>query len=584
MTSDETPQELTTLQGRRLRSALFALVRPRVWMIVTATVLQGVTVALSLIPPLLLGRLVDGYVAHRPPALGPIVLALLGSLLAAAVVGFASSRVAFGFGEAVFADLRTRFFGDVVGLPLSTVEKLESGEVLARTTSDLDTVHEVARTGVPETLVGLLTLVVTIVMAFVVNPVVALGTFLGLPLIIVSTRWYVRRAPAVYEEELAAKAAVMTVAGETVRGAQTVAALDLGAVRDRRYRQAVRRAEIASRRPLGLEARWFPFVQFGYQLPVVATLAIGVPLIASGVAQVGQVASIALFMRTIVDPLDDVIYWFGEAQSAHTAFGRILGMHQFRPAAEPLDVETVDATDAALELSGVTFAYPGGPPVVKDVSLTVNAGERICVIGASGAGKTTLGLLAIGALEPDSGTVRVNGRLVDPGDGQVAMVAQDAYIFVGSLRENVALASLEPDDALVWSCLDAVQASWAHDLPDGLDTQLAEDGLDLTPVQTQQVALARVLYSRPRVLVLDEATAALPAPVAAALPAELERRMPDTAIFQIAHDLVAARDADIVIVVEDGQVIETGPHETLLRHGGTYARLWRLGSGSAPTR
>ncbi|CAL9451620.1 putative ABC transporter ATP-binding protein [Actinosynnema sp. ALI-1.44] len=518
-------------------------------------------VAVGLVPPVLLGVLVDGVTTGFEGTEVDVVALLIGvALLAQSGLAFVATRLSFTLGEVVFADLREDFTERVLALPLSTVERVGPGEVLSRSTTDLESIRDIVRTGLPETIVGVLTAVLTVGAAFLVNPLVAGACVVGLPLIALSTRWFTRRAPAAFADELAAQAALTTAVAETARGAATVEALGLGDRRRQLVAERVARAEEASKRPVRLQVRWFPVVQAGYHLALVVVLAWGAWLVVRGRAGIGEVATIALFVRAMITPLDDLAYWFGEVQSASAAFARIFGV-----APAPGTEEGPLPADAGLEIANLHFGYRPDRPVLHGIDLTVAPGERVAVVGPSGAGKSTLAMLVAGVLRPDAGRVAVGGvpvtDLAAPRD-HVALVTQEDHVFHGTVADNLRLARPDAPDADLTAALGAVGAHLA------LDTELGPDAYQPTPAQSRQLALARVVLKDAPVVVLDEA-----------LTDGVDVLPPGRTVVQIVHRLDTAARADRVVVLADGRVVEHGPHDALLAAGGGYADMWAAWSG-----
>lgn len=546
-----------------------AMVRQFRGRIAAIVLVHAAAVVCGLLPPVILGMIVDRIMAGQQIALAESVGVIIAALAVNAILAFTATNWAFALGERIFSVLRMEFSSSLLDMPIREVEAVDSGEVLSRSTSDMDAIAEISRTGIPEVLVGTISVAMTIGFAFVLDPLVAIGCLVGFPFVILSTRWYVRRATAAYAEQLATRASVGSDIAETIRGHDVVEVHRLGDSREKIMRRSVVRALEKGGVPIGLEQRWFPVVQVGYNLPLLAVLAWGAYLTWTGHATVGSVAAIALYMRSILPPLDDLVYWFGESQSATAALARILGVTTIP--ADPAATRATRTPDHVVQLDKVSFGYGNAANVLTDIDLIVSQGERVCVVGASGAGKTTLALLLAGVLTPRSGAVRMTGRAM--------LVAQEDHVFHGTVRDNLTLARGDASDIDLWSALTAAGCDgWVRGLDNTLDTMLGEDAHELTPAQARQLSLARLFLNQPEVLLLDEATAGLSDAESHQFESALTTAMSHSTVIQIAHDLWSAQVADRVIVMDSGNIVESGAPNELLERDSVYAglhRAWR---------
>ncbi len=545
----------------------------------SAVLLHGLAALAALAAPRLLGDLVESVEdGTTTAAVDRIVLILAGFVVLHGVLTRFARYVSHVLGEQVLAELREDFVGNALALPVGVVESAGSGDLLTRTSRDVDQLGWSVREAVPEWAIAVVTAVLTTAAALSVGWWVALPVVLGLPPLVVGLRWYLRRAKDGYLREAASYAHINASLTETVEGARSVEALGLGDNRARRIDDDIKESYDAERYTLYLRTVFFPNMEVSYLIPVVATLLVGGWLYTQGSVSLGDVTAATLYVQMLIDPVDRIVSYLDELQMGSASLARLLGV-----ALVPDDRETTGAEpmDEHLEADDVRFAYVEGRDVLHGIDLDVQVGERIAMVGPSGAGKSTLGRLLAGIHPPRTGEVTVGGvGLVELPlsdlRGHVALVTQEHHVFVGTLRENLALAAAPgADDDQIRAALEAVDAlEWVDQLPEGLATVVGSGGRALTAPQAQQVALARLVLADPHTLVLDEATSLIDPRAARHLERSLAAVLHGRTVIAIAHRLFSAHDADRVAVVEDGVISELGSHDELVETGGSYAALW----------
>ena len=567
--------------GARVRRAAAALIRADARAVTLMVVLNALAAVAGLAGPWLLGRVIDTVVAGSASvttvdhlALG-ILLCTLGQLV------LARSALAVGhrFGERTAARIRERFLDRVLALPPAVAERVPAGDLATRGTADVGAVASTLRDAVPEVLVAATQAVFVLAAVFLLDPLLGAVGVAGLSGIAVATRWYLRRARSAYLDEAAAGSMLADELTSTIAGARTVEAFRLQNRRLAAGGDAILRSRRTRLRTLFLRSVLFPAVDVSYVVPVVAVLLLGGALYVDGRLSLGAVAASALYLRQLAVPLDAILIWLEQLQRTGASFARIEGL-----AAIPSAVQATGTAPAGdrIEVRGLRYAYDGGRDVLHDVDLTVRPGERLAVVGPSGAGKSTLGRLLAGVDRPGAGTVTVGGvPIADlPPDllrRQVVLVTQEHHVFRDAIRDNLTLAAPEATDEDILAALAVVGADWIAELPEGLDTPMAEEGI--AGARAQQLALARVVLADPHTVVLDEATALLDPTTARDAERALAAVLHERTVIAIAHRLQTAHDADRVAVMDAGRLVELGTHDELVAAGGTYASLWRTWHG-----
>ena len=565
--SDETVRRYTRHLLGRHRRAFAAVI-----------VMHAIAAVAGLAGPFVLGGIVNGLTGEPTRwSIDQAALIFVAALVVQTVFTRMSRLRAGIVGELVLSDLREDFLTRAVNLPTGVVERAGTGDLVSRTTTDIDRLTWAVRHAIPEISIAIVTALLVGIALVVTAPTLALPWLLAVLPIWLSSRWYFARAPQAYRAESSTYAQVSASVAETVDAASTVELYRLEQARTGVTDTRIRRWVSWERYTLWLRCSWFPFIEMGYVLPLFGVLVWGGWQVSQGQISLGQLTTGLLLTQMLVEPVDLILMWYDELQVGQASLARLDGV---RDVPDPETDPDLEPADDRLVVDAVRFGYRAGRDVLHGIDLAVAPGERLALVGPSGAGKSTLGRLRAGIYAPRTGSVEMGGAELArmPAESvrtQVALVNQEHHVFVGTVRDNQLLARPDADDDALLAALDAVDARpWFDELPDGLATTVGQGGHALAPGQSQQLALARLVLADPHTLVLDEATSLLDPRAARHLERSLNAVLSGRTVIAIAHRLHTAHDADRIAVVEDGRVSELGTHDELVGAGGAYAALW----------
>jgi ABC-type multidrug transport system fused ATPase/permease subunit len=564
MTPPTTERGLPVATGRETVQEVWRLSRGHRARLVAVVALGIASTATNLIPPVMIGVLVDEVQAGTA-GLGT-VLGITVIIGVSAVVGAGGTAVttvlATRIYQTVLARLREQLVGRALALPQHLVERAGTGDLIARTSDDVTAVADAAPAVIGMLTVTAFTIIVSLGGLVALEWPYAAAFVVVLPVHAVALRWYLRTGPQVYRAERAAMSARAQEIVESQRGYATVLGFGLGDQRHHTVMQASWGVAVHALRARTVQSMFSARLNVAECLSLATVLITGFVLIDHGSSTVGAATTAMLLVLRLLDPINQLLFVIDTIQSAAASLNRIIGI-----ATIPDTGTGEPATAGDTTVREVAFRYGDGPHVLHDITLDIPAGEHVAVVGASGAGKTTLAAVIAGIHRPETGTVTRPDR--------TAVITQEVHVFAATMRDNLTLAAPEASDRDVRAALEATSAAAMLDLlPDGLDTLVGSGGHQLTDAQAQQIALARLLLLDPELAILDEATAEAGSTHARLLDRSAEAALRGRTGLVIAHRLSQAAACDRIVVMEHGRIIEAGTHGELVAAGGVYAGLW----------
>ncbi|MGW4834599.1 ABC transporter ATP-binding protein [Streptomyces globisporus] len=582
----------------RTRAALRTLIRPDRGLALTGIGILVAATAVGLLVQPLLGRIVDIVADGRPAGdlTLPVVLLVAVAVVQGLTTTLGLTRIA-RLGETVLARLRERFVERALNLPADRLERAGAGDLTARVTGDVARVAEAVRSALPEMARSVLAIVLTLGALALLDVRFLLAALLAVPVQLLTARWYVRRALTLYADQRVANGAQQQQLLETIGGAVTVRGHRLEEQHTERSAGRSRKAVDLTMRSVNLVLGFYGRLHIAEYIGLAAVLIAGFWLVRDGAVSIGTATAAALYFHSLFGPVNAALVLLDDAQSAAAGLARLVGVTDLAEQPEPeagkaapasVPRQRIASSEAAVTVHAVSHAYGPGRPVLHGVSLTLEPGEHVALVGTSGAGKSTLARIVAGVQQPTSGTVTSPGgegsASAGAGEHPVVLVTQEVHVFTGTLAEDLRLARPDATDADLRTALATVHAlDWAEALPDGLATVVGEGGHRLDPARAQQLALARLVLADPALAVLDEATAEAGSAGARVLERSAEAALDGRTALVVAHRLTQAVAADRVVVLEAGRVVESGPHDELRDADGPYAALWRAWSGSRTT-
>jgi ATP-binding cassette, subfamily B, bacterial len=546
-----------------------------------AAVAVIVSTLITLAGPTLVRYGVDHGIAKDD--LHPLNVAAVVLLCLAVVKPFvvrAQTLLAATAGERFLASLRTAAFEKLQVLPLGFFERERTGVLVSRLTSDVQALTEFLREALVEVVGSGLQIVLTIGVLVILSPTLAAVSLIALPVLTLSSWAFHHSAGGVYLAIRDRVAETLTALQEGLSGVRVVQAFR----RERRTLEAYEprsRAQVGAwRRASYVNIRLFTMIPLAQTMALVAVLLVAASLYRDGSISEGTIAAYVLYLVQLFDPIARFSEWLGDFRQGLAALGKLVGLLETenavaeRPGAHELPVEGV------VELIDVTFGYDPDAPVVEEVSLRLETGEQVALVGVTGAGKSTLAKLLTRQYDPQRGSIALGG--VDLRDGTLAslrhrivMLPQEGHLFSGTIADNVRLADPEASDEAVLHALEQIGARERFDsLPEGIHTDVQTRGVRLSAGERQLVGIARVALADPAVIVLDEATSSLDPATEAAVERALAAVVEGRTVIVIAHRLSTAERADRVVVMDGGRVVEVASHDELVAQGQRYARLW----------
>ncbi len=587
---------------------LFRFLLPYGWTLVVSACLLLLRAGLELMPPLFQRRIVDGVIGTRDLThLFSLVGLLVGVYAVLEVIHFGDNYVRHTLGQRFILDLRVRLYAYLQRLSLSFFERTSTGELMSRVTNDVNALEQFVTHGSALTAVNLLRVVGSAAILFVLDWRLALWVLIPVPILAVSLRAFNTRVRPIYRRVRDRLGDINARLQDSLAGIRVIQAFGQEDRELERFAEESDGYYQAQVKGIRYWSAFFPAMSFVATIGTVVVLGVGASMVVKGSLSLGTLVAFLAYLQLLYGPINSLVEIDNVLQQAIAAGERIFELlDQVPDIADAPDAVELPPIRGEVVFHDVHFAYaaddsapgldvgPGvaakGREVLQDLSFRMSPGEVVALVGPSGAGKTSIANLLCRFYDPISGQIMVDGhdlRHVRMASlrGQIAVVLQDTFLFNSSIRENLAYGN---PNASTEDIIAAAKAAYAHEfiaaLPRGYDTEIGERGVRLSGGQKQRLALARAILTDPRILILDEATSSVDAEAEYLIQQALEAVLKGRTALVIAHRLSTIRNAQKIIALEEGQIVEVGDHEELMQRNGLYSQLYRRQLSLAATQ
>jgi ATP-binding cassette subfamily B protein len=575
-------------RGRKVRG-LIELLAPYKWRVLAMFLSLVAATAAALAPAPLAKLAIDqGIGRHDAGALDVIVGLFLLSAIVYAVASWAQTYLVGWVGQRALQDLRVRLFTHLQRLSIGFYSRNRTGVIISRITNDVEALDQLVEDGLATLIQSGLTLIGVVVILFVLDPHLALLTFLVLPFLAVGAFVFRIASADAYRLTREKIAAITGYLQETLSGIRVVRAFGQERAHIQRFRELNDENRAANMTTVKLNAAYFPAVELLSALVTVEILVIGGIEAINGHTSTGVVFAFIAALNNFFDPIQNLSQLYTTYQSGMAALDKIFDLLDERPdLSDAPDATPLPAIRGEIRFDDVSFQYgrasgaEDGDYALRDVDLVIPPGQTVALVGETGAGKSTFAKLVSRFYDPTSGDVLVDGRdlrtiTAESLRSQMGIVPQEGFLFSGTIRENIAFGRPDATDEEIRAAARAVGAdTFIDELEDGYGSQIGERGVQLSAGQRQLVAFARALVADPRILVLDEATSNVDVHTESLIEQGLRRLVAGRTAIVIAHRLSTIRHAGRILVLEHGRVVEDGTHDELLEAQGRYWRLYR---------
>lgn len=554
------------------------------WMVLLSLFLAGITVAFTLYIPIMIGKAVDLVVGQGQvdlPGLLSILKKMAVVILLTALAQWLMNAINNHITYQVVKDIRTKAFNHLQELPLRFIDSHQYGEVLSRVITDVDQFSDGLLMGFTQLFTGILTIVGTLVFMFSINPLIAVVVVLLTPVSFLVAGFIAKRTFSMFKAQSEARGEMTSLINEIMENEKVVQAFGYEEEADARFRVINEKLEDCSLRATFFSSITNPATRFVNGLVYASVGVAGALAAIRGVLTVGQLTSFLNYANQYTKPFNEISGVATEFQNALASAARVF---------ELIDEETLvpDGKDAkrlgeaqgSVKLEGVCFSYQPEVRLIEDLNLDVKPGQRIAIVGPTGCGKSTVINLLMRFYDVDRGAVRVDG--IDIRDmtreslrANYGMVLQETWLKAASIRENIAYGKPDAtEEEIIQAAKEAHAHSFIMRMPQGYDTVISEDGGNLSQGQKQLLCIARVMLCLPPMLILDEATSSIDTRTEIMIQEAFVKMMKGRTSFIVAHRLSTIREADRILVMKSGTIIEQGTHEELLGQKGFYFELY----------